>query len=363
MKLIKDKCVNCGKNRKLKPNKLCTCCNSKQTKCISCNRKPKKNATVVLKVLKDSANINTAFLKELQNIVESQPNSSGRQLIQSYGVSQDPNTNNYIFVMSYMSHGSLNEYLSSDFKNITWRMKQNFLRHIVKGIKWIHENKIIHRDIHGGNILINIVKRKRYYSEYSESFVADLGFSRPAKEDPKNSEIYGIMSYIAPEVFRKKQYSFSSDIYSLGMIMWQLTSGHRPFCDREYNVDLALSICDGSRPEITEDTPQCWNVLMQKCWFSEPLERPSISEMYSEINSSYWNVDKIFTEAENKRQELFKSGKFIAKHMHPHSKTHSKLLTPIIDSLLSSLDRKFKFSTSGSVNSFQNIGSDSSCIM
>ncbi|RIB27884.1 kinase-like domain-containing protein [Gigaspora rosea] len=259
-------------------------------------------------------------------------------------------TNNYIFVMSYMSHGSLNEYLSSDFENITWIMKGNILRSIVSGIKWIHENKIIHRDIHGGNILI---KNKPYNFGYS--FVADLGFSRPAKKDSKNSEIYGIMPYIAPEVFRKKQYSFSSNIYSLGMIMWELTSGRRPFCDRAYNVDLALSICDGSRPEITEDTPQCWAILMQKCWCSEPLERPSISEIYSEINSRYWNLDKIFTEAENKRQELFKSGKFIAKHMHPQSKTYSKLLTPTIDSLLSILHQKPKFSTSGSVNSFQTL--------
>ncbi|RIB20719.1 kinase-like domain-containing protein [Gigaspora rosea] len=333
MKHIKDKCVECGKIRKLKPNKLCICCNSKQTKCKGCNRK-------------------------LQNIVESQPNSSTRQLVQCYGVSQHPNTNNYIFVMSYMSHGSMNEYVSSNFQNITWKMKLRFLRNIVTGIKWIHENKIIHRDIHDGNVLINNVK-----SDYFESFVADLGFSRPAKEDPKNSEIYGIMPYISPEVFIKKQYSFSSDIYSLRMIMWELTSGRRPFCNRGYDTDLALSICDGSRPEITEDTPQCWAILMQKCWHSEPAKRPSINEVYSEIISSYWNVKKIFTEAENKRQELFKSGKFNAKHMHPHSKTHSKLLNPTIDSLHSSLYRRFKFSTSGSVNSFQNIGSDSFYIM
>ncbi|RIB13045.1 hypothetical protein C2G38_2199002 [Gigaspora rosea] len=449
MKHVKNKCVNCGKNRKLKPNNLCTSCNSKPPKgiCISCNIRVKlyydnnklctdcyharqilnvvnsgnqdidnlikathnkqlqyrlewipfkdfvdikqigsggfsevytakwtrgilicskgftkefnrkENATVVLKVLKDSYNINTAFLKELQNIVKIQPNSDIRQLIQCYGVSQDPNTNNYIFVMPYMSYGSLNEYLSNNFKNVNWHMKRRILREIVTGIKWIHENKIIHRDIHDGNILID--KVKRYDSYYSESFIADLGFSRPAKEDPKNSEIYGIMPYIAPEVFRKKQYSFSSDIYSLGMIMWELTSGCRPFCDRAYDGNLALSICDGSRPEITDDTPQCWAILMQKCWNSEPIKRPSIGEIYNEITSSYWNVTIISTEAENKRQELFKSGKFIAKHMHPHSRTHSKLLTPTIGSVLSSLHRSFRFSMSGSVNFFQNISSDS----
>ncbi|KAF0416230.1 NOD3 protein [Gigaspora margarita] len=98
---------------------------------------------------------------------------------------------------------------------------------------------------------------------------------------------------------------------------------------------------------------------MQKCWCSEPLERPSISEIDSEINSSYWNIDKIFVEAENKRQELLKSGKFIAKHIHPHSKTHSKLLNPTIGSLPSNLHRSFRFYMSGPVNFFQNSDGDS----
>ncbi|CAG8822626.1 23074_t:CDS:1, partial [Dentiscutata erythropus] len=110
---------------------------------------------------------------------------------------------------------------------------------------------------------------------------------------------------------------------------------------------------------ITEDTPQCWAILMQKCWHSVPSERPSVGEIYSEINSGYWNIDKIFIESENKRQELLESGEFIAKLMHPHSKTHSKLLNPTIDSMLSSLHRSFRFSIPDSVNSLQYISSNS----
>ncbi|CAG8707445.1 6370_t:CDS:1, partial [Racocetra fulgida] len=75
------------------------------------------------------------------------------------------------------------------------------------------------------------------------------------------------MPYIAPEVLIKKQYSFSSDIYSLGMIMWELTSGLRPFYDQAYDAHLMLDICNENfplRPNITEDTPQCWAILMQK---------------------------------------------------------------------------------------------------
>ncbi|CAG8624099.1 10827_t:CDS:2, partial [Dentiscutata heterogama] len=159
----------------------------------------------------------------LQNIVKSQPNSYMRHIVQCYGVSQFPKTKDYIFVMSYMSNGSLNYYLSNNFKDMTWKMKLDFLRNIVTGIKWIHENKIIHRDIHDGNILID------------------------------------------------------------------------------------------------------------KCYIKE---------------------------AEKKRQELLNIRRPIAKNMHPHSKTPSKLLNPTIDSMLLNLFQGSRSSTLSSRDSFQNITSD-----
>ncbi|CAG8822826.1 21454_t:CDS:2, partial [Racocetra persica] len=212
-------------------------------------------------------------------------------------------SNDYIFVMSYMSNGSLNDYLSNNFKDVTWKMKLDFLRDIVIGIKWIHKNKIVHRDIHDGNILIGNLK---WYGPDSRTSIADLGFSWPANDDLDR------------------------------MIMWELTTGCRPFCDRAYDSYLALDICAKMfRPNITKDTPQCWAILMQKCWHSNPLKRPTIDEIYDEVNSAYWDENKCYIkEAENKRQELLSAGKFLVKYMHPHSKTHSKLLNPTIDSML-----------------------------
>ncbi|KAF0395949.1 hypothetical protein F8M41_010164 [Gigaspora margarita] len=89
---------------------------------------------------------------------------------------------------------------------------------------------------------------------------------------------------------------------------------------------------------------------MQKCWHSGPLIRPSINEIYSEINSSYWKVNKIFIDAEIKRQELLESEKFIVKSIHPHSKTHSQLLNPTIDSMLSYLFQNSRTSSSSSID-------------
>ncbi|CAG8456242.1 654_t:CDS:2 [Acaulospora morrowiae] len=75
---------------------------------------------IILKVLKDSQNINSAFIKELHNIAKTQPNSPKRYVVHYYGVSQDPITKNYIFVMDYMKNGSLHDYLSKNFDEIKW---------------------------------------------------------------------------------------------------------------------------------------------------------------------------------------------------------------------------------------------------
>ncbi|CAG8795291.1 22375_t:CDS:2, partial [Cetraspora pellucida] len=385
----KENCVNCDKYQILNhESKLCVSCYYSQTQFqkvssgnhdiddlikATHNNQPKfrlewipfEDFTDLTQIgnggfiLKDSQDINSTFLKELQNIVKSQPNSYMRRIIQCYGVSQFPKTNDFIFVMSYMSNGSLNDYLSNNLKDVTWNIKRDFLRDIATGIKWIHKNKIVHRDIHSGNILIGNLKSN---GPDSNTLIADLGFSRPAKDDVESSEynIYGIMPYIAPEVLNKKQYSFSSDIYSLGMIMWELTSGCRPFYDREYNANLALDICNELRPNITEDTPHCWAILMQKCWQSDPLKRPTIDELYDVVNSRYWNENESFIkEAENKRQKLLNAGKLTVKYMHPHSKTHSQLLNPTIDSMLLDLLQGSKSFTLLPIDSFQSISSDS----
>jgi serine/threonine protein kinase len=84
---------------------------------------------------------------------------------------------------------------------------------------------------------------------------------------------------MAPEILRKKAYTQSSDIYSFSMIMWEFTSGIPPFNNRAHDLHLSLSICKGERPEIIENTPQCYINLMEKCWNEDPLKRPSTSEV------------------------------------------------------------------------------------
>ncbi|RGB36131.1 kinase-like domain-containing protein [Rhizophagus diaphanus] len=80
---------------------------------------------------------------------------------------------------------------------------------------------------------------------------------------------------MAPEILRGKPYTPASDIYSFSMIMWEFTSGIPPFNNRAHDIQLSLDICEGERPEIIENTPQCYVDLMKRCWDENPLKRPS----------------------------------------------------------------------------------------
>src|ERR1041384_3590845 len=118
-------------------------------------------------------------------------------------------------------------------------------------------------------------------------YIGDLGLSQPANNTSLNNEIYGVIPYIAPEIFKGAAFSKESDIYSLGMIMWELTTGCKPFANVEHNTELIYKIIDGKRPEITNDTPECFAALMEKCWDSDPLKRPLIYEIEKTIYNWY----------------------------------------------------------------------------
>ena len=83
-------------------------------------------------------------------------------------------------------------------------------------------------------------------------YVGDLGLSQPAN-NTSNNEVYGVIPYIAPEIFKGAAFSKESDIYSFGMIMWELTTGCKPFADVELNTELIDKIIDGKRPEIINE--------------------------------------------------------------------------------------------------------------
>ena len=151
--------------------------------------------------------------------------------------------------MDYANGGSLTNSLK--INSYSWYDILSTLYDIISGLDAIHESKLVHCDLHDGNILCEGI-----YGGLN--FISDLGLSKPIDyfQNKLNSEsVYGVIPYMAPEVLRGKPYTPASDIYSFAMIMWELTSRVPPFDDRAHDFHLSLSICKGERPEIIEGSP------------------------------------------------------------------------------------------------------------
>ena len=93
-------------------------------------------------------------------------------------------------------------------------------------------------------------------------------------------QIYGVIPFVAPEIFVGNMPTKESDIYSFGMIMWMLSAGVRPYCDRPHDSQLIQEICSGLRPSIVSGTPPVFARLILQCLDDNPSNRPTASQLY-----------------------------------------------------------------------------------
>src|SRR5438045_510347 len=110
-------------------------------------------------------------------------------------------------VMQYIRDGNLRQFLDRNHSKLGFKNKILKLLDIARGLNYIHEREMIHRDFHAGNIL----------NQGAYNFINDLGLSRQANEE-NDDKVFGVLPYVAPEVLEGKTYTKASDIYSFGII-------------------------------------------------------------------------------------------------------------------------------------------------
>ncbi|POG79085.1 kinase-like domain-containing protein, partial [Rhizophagus irregularis DAOM 181602=DAOM 197198] len=177
-----------------------------------------------------------------------------------------------MMIMQYADDGNLRNILSNNFNKIFWNDKIKYLYYTATDLKNLHKLGYFHKDFHSGNIL-NI---------YGISYISDFGLSRPSNEQKSSdsNKIVGVLPYIAPEVLNGEPYTLSSDIYSFGVIMTEISSGKPPFHTRKHVNSLALEICNGLRPEFGKGTPEIYKKLAHRCMNADPNQRPTANELY-----------------------------------------------------------------------------------
>src|SRR5207248_428224 len=212
---------------------------------------------VVLKILHNSQNITTEFLQEIANHKLVSDNNS---IVKCYGISHDLE-GNYLMVMEYMEGGSLRKYLDNNYGKLFFFDKLGQLCDIAKGLSFIHQKELVHRDFHSGNILNEVVGENVLF------FIADLGLSKLSSKS-NDGKIVGVLPYVSPEVLTKKAYSEASDIYSFGMIMYEILTGLPPFHNLSHDEFLTIKICQGLRPNFKQSKvkiPHLLEDLIEGC--------------------------------------------------------------------------------------------------
>ena len=196
-------------------------------------------------------------------------------------MTKDPETKEFMMILQFANKGNLRSILSSDFNNILWKDKIDHLYFIMVDLKNLHELGCFHKDFHSGNIL-----------QISESsYISDFGLSGSSNEQKSDDKICGVLPYIAPEVLNGEPYTLSSDIYSFGVIMAELSSGKPPFHKRKHDAILALEICNGLRPEFGKGTSEIYKKLAYRCMNANPNQRPTVNELY-DISLFWWNSSR-----------------------------------------------------------------------
>src|SRR5687767_9553920 len=163
--------------------------------------------------------------------------SKWTNIARCYGLTRDPSNGSYMLIMFHMDI-DLRKYLQQNHNQITWKERIQITLQIIKSLSKIRCENAIHRDLHSGNIL-NILHHEHVHNWY----ISDLGFCGPVNKPSKS--IYGNLPYVAPEVIVGKEYTFKSDIYSVGILMWEISSGQPPFINYKHDYYLAINIVNG----------------------------------------------------------------------------------------------------------------------
>jgi len=191
---------------------------------------------------------------------------SNPYLVKLYSYFED---NNFVYIVLELCRKRSLMELHKRRKAITEPETRYFMRHILLGVLYLHENKIIHRDLKLGNVFLN---------DNMECKIGDFGLATRVDYDGERKKtLCGTPNYIAPEVLGKKGHSYEVDVWSLGCILYTLLVGKPPF-ETQTLKDTYNRIKKNEYHIPSRVGPLAKN-LIQKLLQHEPNRRPSVAQI------------------------------------------------------------------------------------
>ncbi|XP_042433218.1 serine/threonine-protein kinase STY17-like isoform X2 [Zingiber officinale] len=225
---------------------------------------------VAVKILK-AEKLNEAMALEFNQEVEILRKVHHNNVVSFIGACTKPNE--FCIVTEYMTGGNLYDYLHKDHMTLELPQLLKFAIDICKGMDYLHENNIIHRDLKTANLLMdanNVVK------------VADFGVARFQNEEGIMTAETGTYRWMAPEVINHQLYDHKADVFSFAIVLWELATSRVPY-EKMSPLQAALGVRQGLRPDPPNHMHPRLQDLMQRCWDSIPGKRPSFKEITGEL--------------------------------------------------------------------------------
>ncbi|XP_051862931.1 uncharacterized protein LOC117570482 isoform X2 [Drosophila albomicans] len=217
-------------------------------------------------------------------------------------------------VMEYARGGSLNRILAAG--KIPPNVLVDWAIQIARGMNYLHSEapmSIIHRDLKSSNVLIyEAIEGNQLYHKTLK--ITDFGLAREMYNTQCMSAA-GTYAWMPPEVISRSMYSKSSDVWSYGVLLWELITGETPYKGFDpLSVAYGVAVNTLTLP-IPKTCPETWGALMKSCWESDPHRRPDFKKIIEQLESSACSLFTLTPqESFHQQQELWK--KEIAEVLH-----------------------------------------------
>jgi len=225
-------------------------------------------------------------LEEFKKELEIMKVVKSNYCVKLFGITIEP----LCMVMEYCEKGSLYNILMKNTKIVDWTLALSFCFDMCHGLLDLHDKNIVHRDFKSLNLLVTNDFRVK---------VCDFGLSRSTSKDLETfTKLRGTMAYLAPEVFTGTPCTFKSDIFSVGIVLWELMKvciDHKyeqPYGEYglSYDFQIIVQSSMGLRPNIPKGSPKPFVDLYLQCCNGSPDERPNCKEVVdavTEMKTSY----------------------------------------------------------------------------
>ena len=245
----------------------------------------KLNRFVAIKVLKQEFSENANFVSKFQTEAQAAAGLMHPNIVNVYDVGEESGI--HYIVMELVEGITLKKYIEKKAR-LSYKEAVSIGIQVSMGIEAAHKNHIIHRDIKPQNIII---------SKDGKVKVTDFGIAKAATSNTITSNVMGSVHYTSPEQARGGYSDEKSDIYSLGITMFEMLTGRVPF-NGETTVAIAIKHIQEEMPspkEFVQEIPTSVESIVLKCCQKSPDRRyQSMAELIADLKQSLMNPDEDF---------------------------------------------------------------------